>query len=67
MILWHGDIDLEVVLRWHASTYLCTMLGHSRDVPHSHMGNGEFHDEDIELEGNGALDIHEDAPIITYL
>jgi hypothetical protein len=31
------------------------------------MGNGEFHDEDIELEGNGALDIHEDAPIITYL
>jgi hypothetical protein len=43
------------------------MLGHSGDVPHSNMGNGESHDEDIEFEGNGALDFHEDAPIITYL
>jgi hypothetical protein len=39
----------------------------SGDVPHSNMGNGEFHDWDIELKGNGALDFHEDAPIITYL
>ncbi len=43
------------------------MLGHSGDVPHNKMGNGESHDEDIELKGNSALDIHEDAFVITYL
>jgi len=44
------------------------MLGHFGDVPHSGMDNGDSHDDqDIELEGNGALDIHEDAPIIAYL
>ncbi len=31
------------------------------------MGNGESHDEDIEVKGNSALDIHEDALVITYL
>jgi hypothetical protein len=44
------------------------MLGHSKDVPHSGMNNGDsHHDQNIELEGNGALDIHEDAHIIAYL
>ncbi len=32
------------------------------------MDNGDsHHDQNIELEGNDALDIHEDAPIIAYL
>ncbi len=32
------------------------------------MDNGDSrHDQDIELEGNGALDIHEDAFVIAYL
>jgi hypothetical protein len=43
------------------------MLGHSGNVIHNKMGNGESHDEDIELKGNSALDIHEDALVITYL
>jgi len=43
------------------------MLGHSRYVPHNNMGNGESQYEDIEFKGNGALDIHEDAFVITYL
>jgi hypothetical protein len=30
---WHGDVDLEVVIGWHASTYLCTLLGCFGDVP----------------------------------
>jgi hypothetical protein len=43
------------------------MLGHSKDVPHN-MDNVDSHDDqDIELEGNGALDIHEDALVIAYL
>ncbi len=32
------------------------------------MDNVDSHDDqDIELEGNGALDIHEDALVIAYL
>jgi hypothetical protein len=31
------------------------------------MGGGDSHDVDIELEGDGALHIHVDAPIIAYL
>jgi len=31
------------------------------------MGNMNSHDANIVLEGNGALDIHEDAHVITYL
>ncbi len=60
-------MNLEVVLVWHASTYLCTLVGCSRDVPQTNMGGGNSHDVDIELEGDGALHIHADAPIIAYL
>jgi hypothetical protein len=31
------------------------------------MGNGDSQKEDIELEGNGAQDIHDDSWIIAYL
>ncbi len=31
------------------------------------MDDGDPHDLDMELEGNGALDIYDDAPIIAYL
>jgi hypothetical protein len=23
---WHGKVDLDVMLEWHASTYMCTLL-----------------------------------------
>jgi len=58
---------LEGVLRWNASTYLCTLLGCHGDLFHVNMGNMDSHDANIVLEGNGALDIHEDAHVITYL
>jgi hypothetical protein len=31
------------------------------------MGNGDPHDVNIELKGNGVSNLHEDAPIITFL
>lgn len=31
-VCWHGVVDLEVILRWHASTYLCTFLRCYNDV-----------------------------------
>jgi hypothetical protein len=64
---WHGDVDLEIVLRWHASTYLYTLLGCSKDVPQTSVDDGDSHDVDMESKGNGALDIYDDTPIIAYL
>ncbi len=29
---WHGEVDLEAILGWHAFAYLCTLLGCSKDV-----------------------------------
>jgi hypothetical protein len=31
------------------------------------LNDGDFHDVDMESEGNGALDIYDDGPIIPYL
>ncbi len=49
---WRGD--LEAIPRWHASAYLCTLLGYFGDVPQGNTGSGNSHDDDDELEGNGA-------------
>ncbi len=55
------------VLGWHVSTYLCTLLRCCGDVPQINMGNRDVCDVDNELKGDGALYIHEDAHVITYL
>jgi hypothetical protein len=54
---WHGDVDLEVGPEWHASTYLCTLLGYWHDVPQTNVDDGDSHDMDMELKGNGVLNI----------
>jgi hypothetical protein len=64
---WHGDVDFEVILRWHVFAYLCTLLGCYGDVLHTKMDDGDLHDVDMESNDNGAFDIYDDAPIITYL
>ncbi len=64
---WHGDVDLDTILRWHASTYLCTLLECFGDVFQTNMDDGDPHDVDMELEGNGALHIYDDALVIAYL
>jgi hypothetical protein len=33
----------------------CILLGCFRDVPQNNMGNGDFRDLEIELEGDGVL------------
>jgi hypothetical protein len=60
-------VDLEVVRGWHASAYLCTLLGCFGDVPQTNVEDGDPHDLDMELEGNSALDIYDDAHVIAYL
>lgn len=52
---------MEAILGWHASLYLCIMLGCSRDVPHSRMGNKDSRNLEIKLKRYGALSIYEDA------
>jgi len=56
-----------LMLGRHVSTYLCTLLGCCGDVPQINMGDGNVRDVDNELKGDGALYIHEDAHVITYL
>ncbi len=42
-------------------------MGCHGDVPQTSVDDGDPHDVAMELEGNGALDIYDDVPIITYL
>ncbi len=64
---WHGDMDLEAISRRHVSTHMCILLGCSKDVPQARLGSGDYQKEDIKLEDNGGLDIHDDSFIIAYL
>jgi hypothetical protein len=66
-VRWHGDVDLEVVHKWHASTYLCTLLRYYVDVYWNNTKNKDSRDVDNELKGDDALDINENAPIAAYL
>ncbi len=61
-VYYHGDVDLEVVPRWHASNYLCVLLGYSKDVLQNNVD-----DLEIELKGDGDFDIYEKACVIAYL
>jgi len=47
--------------------YFCTLLGCFGDVPQTSVDDGDSHDVDMELEGNGVQDIYEDAFVIAYL
>jgi len=58
---------LEAILGWHTSTYLSILLGRFKDVFHNKMGNENSHDLEIEHEGDGVLDIYENALVIAYL
>ncbi len=61
----HGDVDLEIVPGWHASTYICTLLGCFGDILQTSVDDGDPHDVDMELEGT--LEFYDNAPIIAYL
>ncbi len=64
----HNDVDLEAILRWHALSYLCIILGCYGDVYQiTNMGNEDSHNANMQLQGDGAFDIHEDAPTIAHL
>ncbi len=56
-----------MVWEWHAFAYLCTLLGCSWDVFQISMDVEDPHDVDMESKHNGALDIYDDAFVITYL
>ncbi len=67
MVRSHGDVDLEVVLGWHAFPYLCTLLGCFGDVHQTNVDDGDPHAVDMESKGNGALDIYDHARVVVYL
>jgi hypothetical protein len=43
------------------------MLGCFGNVPKTNINNNDSCNVDIELKGDGAFDIYENAPIIAYL
>jgi len=55
-------VDLEVVPKWHASTYHCALLGCFGDVLHISVHDRDPRDVDMELKY-----IYDDALIIAYL
>jgi hypothetical protein len=63
----HRDIYLEAILGWHASLYLCIMLGCYKDVLHNRMGNKDSCNLEIKSKGYGTLDIYENAHVMAYL
>ncbi len=63
---WHGEVDLEVMPGWHASTCMCTLLGCFKDVPYNNTSGGNSQSDNDEPKGNSALDIHLDLPIMAY-
>jgi hypothetical protein len=67
IVLFVHAIVEEAILKWHILTYLCTMLGCYENVSQINMGNEDSHDTNIESKGDGALNIHDDAHVITYL
>jgi hypothetical protein len=60
-------VDLEAVLRWHASSYLCTLSGCFGDVPQGNTSNGNSQSDNDELKANGTLNIHLDLFVMAYL
>jgi hypothetical protein len=60
-------MDLEVVPGWHASTYMCTLLGCFGDVPQGNTGGGNSHSDDDEPKGIGSLGIHLNLLVMAYL
>ncbi len=64
---WHGKMDLEVIPGWHASTYMCTLLGCFGDVPQGNTGGGNSHSDDDEPKGIGSLGIHLNLLVMAYL
>jgi hypothetical protein len=63
----HGEVDLKAMPRWHVFTYMCTLLGCSRDVPQGNKGGGNFQSDNEEPKGNNALDIHLNLLVMAYL
>lgn len=61
------DVDLEVIPRWHAFTYFCTLLGYYKIIPQSNMKNGNQRCTNIELKGDNDFDIYQNIDVIMYL
>jgi hypothetical protein len=59
---WPSDVDLEAISGWHASTYLCTLLGCFRVAPQIDISTKDSPSVGIKLKG-----VHDDACIITNL
>jgi hypothetical protein len=59
---WHGDVNFEAIIGWHAFAYICSLLGCFGVVPQINVSAKDFHDVGIE-----ALNIYKYAFVIAYM
>ncbi len=69
---WHGEVDEEMVLGWHASAFLCLLGVDFRLVGHmtfycSQRIDGQFSDPEVEDGSTGHHDVHDDTLMLEFL
>ncbi len=69
---WHGEVDDEMVLGWHASTLLCLLVVDSSTEGHmtsysSQRVNGQSSDLEVGDGNTGHHDVHDDTLVLEFL
>ncbi len=69
---WHGEVDEEMVLGWHASTFLCllgvdfSMEGHMTSYSNQ-RANGQSSDPKVGDGSTSHHDVHDDTLALEFL
>ncbi len=71
-VRWHGEVDEEMVLGWHASAFFC-LLGVDFNMEgyvtfySSQKVNGESSDPEVGDGNTGHHDVHDDTLVLEFL
>jgi hypothetical protein len=69
---WHGEVDEEMVLGWHASAFLCllgvdsSMEGHVTSYSNQKV-NGQSSDPEVGDGSTDHHDVHDDILVLEFL
>jgi hypothetical protein len=68
---WHGEVDEEMVLDWHASNFLCllgvdsSMEGHMTSYSSQRIG-GQYSDPKVGDGSTSHHDVHDDTFVLEF-
>jgi hypothetical protein len=69
---WHGEVDEEMVLGWHASAFLCLLVvdsnmeGHVTSYSNQRV-NGQSSDPEVGDGSTGHHDVQDDTLVLEFL